>query len=330
MKQTIDFDEKPELIVRMSFRELDISDTSDAPGLLDDGEVNARRIIEGIATIADIDDNLVEVTPAALRAAENDLLLRSTILENHMTERPIGRVLSSKYDPATKSLKIRGFISEVENDVWRKIKEGILNKLSISWRNLQVERVFDEKLRSDKLVVHDMRIFEVSVVSVPAIAEADITGWVERTLNERNVTIINRAAPYSSPYVVPFRKDRAAPKSKRWDAASAVRRLRRRAGGVKSSIDWGTYAEGFAYVQVDGTRFSDYKFPVRDVVGGQLVSVFKAVQSAASRLQSSNIPDVDKRIIANRLFREYREIHEVEMDDIPKALIELAQKGGVD
>jgi hypothetical protein len=168
-----------------------------------------------------------------------------------------------------------------------------------------------------------MKMFEASVVSVPAMANADITGWIERALGDK---VLDRAAPYSRPYVVPFRKDPAAPREKKWDAPSAVRRLRRRAGGQnKEKIDWGKYSEGFSYIAVDGTKFSDYKFPVRDVVSGKLVSVFRAVTAAAGRLQNSSLPDEDKKLVAKRLLREYKEIHEVSDEEIPDSLNQLAE-----
>lgn len=323
MRKTIDFKDKPELVIAMSFRDADSLQESEGQRFI--GETfPGKRLIEGIATVADIDDNLVEVTPEALRNAEQDLLRRSTILENHDMSRAIGRVLESKFDPVTKSLRIVGFVSETEDIVWQKIKEGVLNKFSISWRSLEYETVYDEVLGREKLVVHDMRIFEVSVVSVPAIAEADLTGWVERTLQDQ-VADMNRAVPYTDPVVLPFRRDPAAPRERRWNAPSAIRRLRRRAGGSKKEkIDWAAYAQGFAYVGVDGTRFADYKFPIRDVVNGRLVSVFRAVSAAAGRLSNSNISDVDKKAIASRLLKEYRSIHKVDDDEIPDNLKELA------
>lgn len=318
----IDFEKKPELILSMTFVEPEVGSRN--LHFDKDDPKEARRLIEGIATVADIDDNLVEVTASALRNAENDLLLRSTILENHDTNRAIGRVLESRFDPQTKSLMIRGFVSMTEDIVWQKIKEGVLNKFSISWRSLDFEEVFDEKLGVNKIVVHDMRIFEVSIVSVPAIAEADLTGWVERTLREHKVNL-TRAAPYTDPFVTPFRRDPASRKEKRWDAPSAVRRLKRRAGGSnKTKIDWSAYAEGFAYVKVDGTRFSDYMFPIRDVVNGRLVSVFRAVSAAARRLSNSKLPEEDKRAIADRLVREYKEIHKTDEENIPESLLKLA------
>jgi HK97 family phage prohead protease len=326
-KKTINFSEKPEVIIPFTFRELTSEEVQERT-LGDDSELGfaPSRFIEGVATVAGIDDNDVEVTPAALRAAQNDLLQRSTILENHDITRPIGRVLDSKFDPATKSLLITGFISETEDVVWRKVKEGVLSKFSISWRSLDFETVFDEVTRKSKLVVHDMRIFEVSVVAVPAIAEADLTGWVERTLRD-HTSDMNRAAPYSSPHVVPFKRATAASKNRRWDAPSAIRRLRRRAGGLrKETIDWSIYAEGFAYVEVDGTSFGDYKFPLRDVRGGKLIAVFRAAANAASRLPNSNLPEEDKRAVARRLVREYKEIHKVSDDEIPENLLSLAGK----
>jgi HK97 family phage prohead protease len=287
-------------------------------------EGHPGRIIEGVATIATIDDNMIEVTPAALQAAENDLLVRSTILENHNFDRPIGKVLKSKYDAPTKSLKIRGFVSETEDTVWTKVKEGVLDKFSVAWRSLEYEEVFDEVLQKQKVVVHAMRIFEVSLVSVPALADAGVTGWMERALSASGVLPVDledRAVPYSDPHVVPFRKAPTAPKGRRWDATSEIRKLRRRAGGPgRGKMDWNKYSEGFALVMPKGTNFGDYKFPIRSVSNGRLLASWRALTAATGRLQNANIPADVKKQLARRFLREYKEIWKVPDDKIPERL----------
>jgi HK97 family phage prohead protease len=302
---------RPESVIEVEFEERSL-------------EGHPGRIIEGIATIATIDDNMIEVTPEALRGAEGDLLKRSTILENHNFDRPVGKVLESKYDPPTKSLRVRGFVSQTEDTVWTKVKEGVLDKFSVSWRSLEYEEKFDEELQRQKVVVHAMRIFEVSLVSVPALADAAVTGWMERALSASGALledVENRAVPYSEPHIVPFRKAPTAPKGRRWDATSEIRKLRRRAGGPgKDKMDWNKYSEGFALVMPDGTSFGDYKFPIRSVSNGRLLASWRALSAATGRLQNANIPAEVKKKLAQRFLREYKEIWKVPDDELPESL----------
>jgi hypothetical protein len=208
--------------------------------------------------------------------------------------------------------------------VWTKVKEGVLDKFSISWRSLEYEDVYDEVLQRQKVVVHAMRIFEVSLVSVPALANAGVTGWMERALSALGALpkdIEHRAVPYSEPHIVPFSKAPAAPKGRRWDATSEIRKLRRRAGGPsRDKMDWNKYSEGFALVMPEGTSFGDYKFPIRSVSNGRLLASWRALTAATGRLQNANIPAEVKTKLAKRFLKEYKEIWKVPDDEIPESL----------
>jgi HK97 family phage prohead protease len=305
----------PESIVSLDFED---SFKESSRGASD---AKPSRLISGIATVATIDDNYIEVTPAALRKAENDLLVRSTILENHDFKRSVGKVLAAEYDPSQKALLFRGFVSSVEDDVWTKVKEGVLDKFSVSWRSMKYEETYDEKLERQKIVVHEMRIYEVSLVSVPALAEAGMTGWMERALTSNGFD----PEAVDERRVIPFKSAKKAPKNRKWDKVNAIRRLRRRAGGVsKDKIDWKSYSEGFAYVADPGTSFGDYKFPVRDVSGGNLVAVWHALTNAVARLANAKIPSEDKKKLAKRFIKEYEEIWGVPDDEVPPRLKELS------
>lgn len=322
--KTVEFAEKPELVIPFSFEERALTD-KERELFEDDSRFDKpTRIIEGVATLAGIDDNYVEVTEDALRAAQKDLLSRTTILENHDTTRPIGRVLDCYYDERKGVLMVKGLISETENDVWKKIREGVLNKFSISWMSMDVDKEFDDDLGREKLVVGAMRIFEVSVVSVPAQAAAEITSFVERALRgEGFEEPANRAAPYSEHFVPAFKRDPTAPKGRKWSATSAIKRARRKSGGPnKSNINWEEYSRFFALVVPDGTRFGDYKYPIRDVVRGKRTAVWHALTNAAGRLVGAeNLPPDVRQKIAKRLVKEYRDLWDEEPSD---KLLELA------
>lgn len=313
--ETVVFDESPVEIYIPISRAIEVR--SEHP---DKEEEKPKRIIEGIATTASVDLNSVEITPAALQAAEKDLLEFSTVLLNHDFRRPIGKVLESEFNPSDNTLRVKAFISETENEIWQKVKEGILNKFSISWMSMDFEKVFDDEGNFQKVIVHSMKILEVSLVSVPADPNARLTFWVERALKNRG--LIDSDSVTRRDKVVPFKKTAAAPKSRPWNASAAVRRLRRWAGGPrKDMIDWDRYSQGFAYIRDEGNKFGDFVFPHHDVLGGRLVSVFRGVVAATVRLPNSNLSDNAKRMVARHLVSEYRVTHK---EDPPESLLKLA------
>ncbi len=289
------------------------------------GESEPRRWIEGIATTACLDMNGVEITEAALRASASDLLTFSTILDGHDTGRAVGRVTECFYDDTIKGIRFTGFISNVENDLWTKVREGILNKFSVSWHTMDYEYV-EQPNGESKIVVHSLRLLEVSLVSVPSVPEAELTSWVERALRSAG------ALPdISDP---PMRKDQVGhpefshtpPSTRKWDPVGAVQRVRAFAGGpAKQDVDWSVYRQAFAHVSGDGSRFGDYGFPHHDVVYGHLVSIRAGLDAAVSKLKVSDLSDEDKRSVAQHLVAEYRTTHGIlTTRDLPTFLVDLA------
>ena len=115
------------------------------------------------------------ITRKALETAPADLKERPTILFNHDQDRPIGRVIKADVDD--KGLLIVGAIDETEKDIQEKIRRGTLSKLSIRGRILKSREAWDDKAQQTVRVIDGLKMLEVSVVSVPAVAQAAITDW---------------------------------------------------------------------------------------------------------------------------------------------------------
>ena len=152
-----------------------------------------KRTVEGFAATTHLATDGAVITKEALEAAKADLSRRTTILLNHDTTRPIGRILSGSVEKLEDGsdghgLKVRGLISDTENDVWRKIEEGVLSKFSIRFRVVNSSKEFSHTSgNSDKPVtkIHKLMIGETSVVSVPADDKAVMTSWaLERSLRK--------------------------------------------------------------------------------------------------------------------------------------------------
>lgn len=290
------------------------------------GEDEPRRWISGIATTACLDMNGVEITEAALRASANDLLTFSTILDGHDTGRAVGRVTECYYDDAIKGIRFTGFISSVENDLWTKVREGVLNKFSVSWHTMDYEYV-EQPNGESKIVVHSLRLLEVSLVSVPSVPEAELTSWVERALRCAGVSAADAQVVSSEIATFEQLKFAHTPPSRRpWDSVGAIQRIRVLAGGpAKQDVDWSVYQQAFAHVSGDGSRFGDYGFPHHDVVDGHLVSSRAGLDVAVAKLKVSDLPDEDKRSVAQHLVKELRTTHGVlSTRNLPAFLVGLA------
>lgn len=172
------------------FFELEILKTSK---LIRKGE----RVVVGYAMTSDMDSDDTIIMPEAIESAKDDLLKYSTVLFNHDTERPIGKVVSSTVDD--KGLLVKVVISKEEKEIWNKIKEGIINKFSIKGRATDFEEVDGrdgEKIKK----IDKLELYEVSLVSVPANAEARTISWyVSKSLKNMSKTKENKKLQKKKP-----------------------------------------------------------------------------------------------------------------------------------
>jgi len=145
-----------------------------------------RWIVEGFATVADVDEEDRFISEEALKDAEKDLLTYSTVLHNHNRSEEIGKVLKSEYRPEEKALWVKVLISKTVPEIWQKIKEGVLNKFSIHGKAREWEWRFDEERQKNILYIKKIDLFETSLVSVPSHPGSRTLAWyVERGLREK-------------------------------------------------------------------------------------------------------------------------------------------------
>lgn len=130
-----------------------------------DGEY--KRIVTGYAAVAEVVDSQFEIiTREALSSAANDLLQYTTVLYNHDPDRPIGKVLEAK--PEGNGLFVKVLISSTETEIWDKITEGVISKFSFRGIVTDYEERFEKSLDRYVTVIKGFRVFEISLVSVPA------------------------------------------------------------------------------------------------------------------------------------------------------------------
>jgi len=148
-------------------------------------------VIAGYATTYDKGLDNAVISRKALSNAAEDLKKRSTVLFNHDQNRPIGRIHEVKLD--NKGLFTIAVIDKTEQEIQEKIKSGTLNKFSIRGRILASHEEWDENTGRSTSVVDNLKLLEVSVVSVPAVDEAEIQSWyVQRSASDNDFVPLQR------------------------------------------------------------------------------------------------------------------------------------------
>lgn len=141
--------------------------------------------VVGYAATTDFDLQGDVLAEEALRSAADDLIKNSTVLLNHDQQQPIGKVTQAQFDK--NGLLIDALISQAEQEIIQKIKEGVLNKFSIRGQVLERERRFMPELKRAVNYITRVSLIEVSLVSIPANPEAKAIGWyVSKALEEKD------------------------------------------------------------------------------------------------------------------------------------------------
>ena len=149
------------------------------------GGKKRRRIIKGFASTSHKDRVDDIITPQALKDAEKDLMQDGarTVFLNHDRDMPIGKTIAAKFIKG-KGLQVTVELSQAKDvdDIFTKIKEGVLNSFSIGGRFKRVRVERDSEGRVTSFKVLKIELFEVSVVGLPANPKAKITDVTGKSL----------------------------------------------------------------------------------------------------------------------------------------------------
>lgn len=127
--------------------------------------------IEGYANTVDKDRVGDVVLPAAFEKTLPQYMENPVLLFQHDWDKVIGTVTSAEVDD--KGLLIKAKVSNAKDveDVRTKIAEGSLRTFSIGYN--EVDAVFDERTKTN--VIKELELLEISVVTIPANANAKFT-----------------------------------------------------------------------------------------------------------------------------------------------------------
>lgn len=117
--------------------------------------------ISGYASV-NVPDRAGDVVPSSVwNAGMENYLKNPVILAFHDHSEPVGRMVEHKID--AKGLWIKARISASSEDIFNKIKDGIITAFSVSFRVLDAEYNSITEL----FVIKELELLEISVVSVP-------------------------------------------------------------------------------------------------------------------------------------------------------------------
>ena len=144
------------------------------------------RVIYGYASTFDVDSDDAQITKEALMGAKDDLLKYNTVLFNHNMDRPIGKVVETAVDG--KGLLVTLVLSKEEDELWKKIEDGTMSKFSIRGRALETRYTEPNDKGLSILQIIKIKLFEVSLVSVPANVEATtLSSYVAKAFKDNEM-----------------------------------------------------------------------------------------------------------------------------------------------
>lgn len=281
--------------------------------------------------------------------------MKGPLLWNHNSDEPIGKMVKI-LKQNTKQLLMEFAI--INNELGRNIADliefGALQRMSHGF----IPEKFEEmKTKEGDFVgwhVQEYEMVEVSVVSVAsnpgavigAFSQGKIThplvkNWASKFHDERPVVVRGADLPDGPGHVpvsaveyrreilgirdkavIPYAAYPPADKGMAWDADAATKRMNKWAGGPdKEDVEWAKFAKGFAVLDGDADNVTSYKLPHHDVVGGDLVTVFKGLSAAVGALNGAraemDVTDAERKGAYSHLVKHYKQF-----DTEPPALQE--------
>ena len=125
--------------------------------------------IEWYASTKDKDRWSDIVEPTAFKSALETYMLNPIVLLQHDMEKPVGIVTDATID--SKGLYIKANITEDEDGILSKLKNGVIRSFSIWYRikDFEDKQVHDEKWDCIwyETIIKDLELLEISLVSIP-------------------------------------------------------------------------------------------------------------------------------------------------------------------
>ena len=273
---------------KMSFRLLEVK--------VDDQESERFFTFEGYAsTFGNIDRGNDVVERGAFVASINDMTKNAVdiagtsfkklmpVLWQHNMDMPIGSFIEMRED--SKGLYVKGILPKedefVKSRVIPQMRVGSVSDMSIGFM------IENQEYKGDVRYIKEAILFETSLVTIPMNPKASVTSFKS---------------------VVPYQDLPLADRSREWDSAAAIERVRdyfETEGGPTKE-----YRQAFLYYdQQDQENFEAYKLPIADVIEGAIKAVPRAIFAAAAAISGArggvDIPEDEEPAIIRNINRYY-------------------------
>lgn len=155
------------------------------------------KLFGGIASSTSVDRDNERMDKAVLNKIASDLKKNSTVFFNHdLKGLGVGTVASAEVVNDSVRISVVPTKAEGMRDVVTQIQEGVLKSFSIGGKIRDWEDQFDEKLGKKVRVIKDVDCFEVSVVGIPANADASILSYMSKSFKGDDVEpVLEKVAP---------------------------------------------------------------------------------------------------------------------------------------
>lgn len=310
---------------------------------------DAPRRIKGYASTKDIDRVRDIVEPSAFKETIDVFMKNPLLCFNHNWNEGLGKVLSVTIDE-------NGLFVECEiakgtplaDQVWTLIEQGVYRAFSFGFKILADRDVEEDASTFARRVITKLDLLEVSVVTVPANANATFSlakslEWgtdmfpitpqeqlvaaatsIQAKLQETLTSL--KAAPVVEAVVEPEVDEKGCPKfmdldladeGLPWDKSKAMRMMREFASsdgsGDKSKMDWAKFAQGFFWFDDNNSdNFEGYKLPFCFVEEGKLLAVPRGVFAAAAATRGARggvrLPEADTAKVQSNIEKYYKKM----------------------
>lgn len=192
------------------------------------------------------------------------------------------------------------------------MRDGVVDKMSIGYDVIKDSTSEEDGVRD----LLELKLYEYSPVPIAANEETYISSVKSLDIKEVMDLLTMIDIKFSRKKATSFSDLPLADRNRNWDAAAAVGRVRKWAGGPdKDDMDWKKYAKAFFWYD-DGDRenFGSYKLPFADVIGGTLTAVPKGIFAAAAAIQGArggvDIPKADIDKVKSHIEKYYGRMRE--------------------
>ncbi len=255
-------------------------------------------MFEGLAaTFGNVDSHGDRILKGAFKESIRELQVKAKAIPNtefqsllpvlwqHDTRNTIGSFIEVK--ETNEGLVVKGILPRADTFVSGRVipqmNAGSVSHMSIGYQVLE-DRIVDGGVRE----LQELKLFEVSLVTVPANDQADVTSF-KSSSHIQDLPLAERDTP--------------------WDMKGAVERVKEFTYSTDEPSE--TYGSAFLFSDKEKSGdFSAYKLPIADVIEGKLYAIPRAIFAATVSLRGGSgylsITKEHKESITQRLTGEYK------------------------